>query len=124
MRLRNLCNWLEAASPPRLAIFLAVAVLLRLPAVLWARGYEFADHQFQYVEPAYHLAFDAAWWRPWEYERGLRSWAYPGLLAGMLRTVDAGPSEEEASPSPAPHEDKTWQKSQAPQSRARSSSGT
>ena len=43
----------------------------------------------------------------------------------VLRTVDARPSEEEqASPSPAPHEDKKWQKSQLAQSRARSSSGT
>lgn len=81
--------WVGRSSAPRLAPFLLVAFLLRLPAVLWARGYEFVDHQFQYVEPAYHLAFDATWWRPWEYERGLRSWAYPGMLAGLLRAVHA-----------------------------------
>ncbi len=84
--LTSLARLLDGPAP-RLLPFLAIALLLRLPAVLWARGYEFLDHQFQYVDPAYHLAFDATWWRPWEYERGLRSWAYPGLLAGALRAA-------------------------------------
>lgn len=77
------------AAPPRLWLFLLGALLLRLPAALFSRGYEFLDHQFQYVDPAYHLAFDADWWRPWEYERGMRSWVYPGLLAGVFRGLHA-----------------------------------
>jgi len=43
------------------------------------------------------------------------------VIETVLRTVDAGTSEEQATPL---HEAKKWQKSQAPQSRARSSSGT
>jgi len=42
------------------------------------------------------------------------------VIEAVLRTVDAGPSEEDSTT----HEDTKWQNSQAPQSRARSSSGT
>ena len=53
-----------------------------------------------------------------------------GRALGGLRDRDRaahgrrGALRRRSTPSPAPHEDKTWQKSQAPQSRARSSSGT
>jgi AcrR family transcriptional regulator len=44
------------------------------------------------------------------------------VIEAVLRTVDAGAPDDETSP---PHEEANkWQKSQAPQSRARSSSGT
>lgn len=45
------------------------------------------------------------------------------VIETVLRTVDAGSPEEETTDTPT-HEDRKWQKSQAPQSRARSSSGT
>jgi hypothetical protein len=54
---------------------------------LWSRGYEFKDHQFQYVDPAYHLGLGGSWWRPHDYVQGLRSWVYPGFLAGIFRVL-------------------------------------
>jgi hypothetical protein len=64
-----------------------VAFLLRLPAIVFSRGYDFLDHQFQYVDPAYHLAFDGSWYRYHDYVQGLRSWIYPGILAGVFKAV-------------------------------------
>ncbi len=69
--------------------YLVLALLVRLPAVFFSRGYDFLDHQFQYVDPAYHLGLGGSWWQPYEYVEGLRSWVYPGLLAGLFRTLDA-----------------------------------
>lgn len=65
--------------------FLALALSLRLPAVLCADGYQFVDQQFQYVDPAWHLATGQPWHRTWEWIDGLRSWVYPGMLAGIFR---------------------------------------
>ncbi|MBT2299463.1 TetR family transcriptional regulator [Variovorax paradoxus] len=45
------------------------------------------------------------------------------VIETVLRTVDAGTSDEDTATTP-PHEAKKWQKSQPAQSRARSSSGT
>ncbi|HZN37827.1 MAG TPA: hypothetical protein VFD82_03435 [Planctomycetota bacterium] len=70
-----------------LPVFLGIALLLRLPAVLFAHGFFFVDQQFQYVDPAWHLATGQAWHVPWEFIDGLRSWVYPGLLAGIFRLL-------------------------------------
>lgn len=64
-----------------------MGLLLRLPAVLLADGYEFVDQQYQYVDPAWHLATGQAWHRPWEWIDGLRSVVYPELLAAGFRAV-------------------------------------
>jgi hypothetical protein len=85
-RFRNL---LEGESPIALRNFLLLAFLIRLPAVLFSRGYEFMDHQFQSVDPAYHLAFGGSWWKTWEFHEGMRSWLYPGVLAGMFKAIHA-----------------------------------
>lgn len=71
-----------------LGAYLGVASLLRLPAVLFSRGYDFMDHQFQYVDPAYHIGLAGSWWQPHDYLQGLRSWVYPGMLAGVFRLID------------------------------------
>ena len=68
-------------------VFLGIALLLRLPAVLFAHGFFFVDQQFQYVDPAWHLATGQAWHETWEFIDGLRSWVYPGLLAGIFRLL-------------------------------------
>lgn len=65
--------------------YLLFALAARLPAVFFSRGYDFADHQFQYVDPAYHLGLGGSWWRAHDFVQGLRSWFYPGLLAGLFR---------------------------------------
>jgi hypothetical protein len=62
---------------------------VRLPAVFFSRGYDFLDHQFQYVDPAYHLGLGGSWWIPHDYVQGLRSWVYPGFLALILRGIAA-----------------------------------
>jgi hypothetical protein len=74
--------------------YLLFALAVRLPAVFFSRGYDFMDHQFQYVDPAYHLGLGGSWWRPHDYVQGLRSWFYPGLLAGLFRLLAAAGLEE------------------------------
>ncbi len=72
-----------------LAAYLLFALVARLPAVFFSRGYDFMDHQFQYVDPAYHLGLGGSWWRPHDYVQGLRSWVYPGFLGMVFRGIAA-----------------------------------
>lgn len=85
---------MHEGEPWSLRTYLGLALLLRLPAVLWADGFDFPDQQFQYVEPAWHLATGGAWHEPWEYRDGMRSWVYPGLLAWVFRGLLALGFEE------------------------------
>ena len=88
--MKRLCRWIRLGFEPgeiSLGHYLAVAFLLRLPAVFFSRGYDFLDHQFQYVDPAYHIAFDGSWYRYHDYVQGLRSWVYPGILAVIFKAV-------------------------------------
>jgi len=93
-------QWLrESVGPGEITLghYLIFALLVRFPAVFFSRGYAFSDHQFQYVDPAYYLAFDGSWWRPHDYVQGLRSWVYPGILAGVFKLVaSAGITEPRA----------------------------
>lgn len=68
-----------------LPAFLAIALALRLPAVFCAHGFEYVDQQYQYVDPAWHLATGEAWHRTWEWRNGLRSVVYPQALAFVFR---------------------------------------
>ncbi len=83
-----------AAPAWSLPTFLLVCLLLRLPAVAFADGYEFLDQQYQYVDPAWHLATGQAWHQTWEWIDGMRSWVYPGVLAGIFRGLGACGLEE------------------------------
>ncbi len=88
--MRHLYQWIRSGFEPgeiSLGHYLALAFLIRLPAIFFSRGYDFLDHQFQYVDPAYHLAFDGSWYRYHDYVQGLRSWVYPGILAGIFKTL-------------------------------------
>lgn len=90
LRVHRLFQWArELVGPGEITLgrYLLFAFIVRLPAIFLSRGYDFLDHQFQYVDPAYHLAFHGSWWRPHEYTQGLRSWVYPGLLAGIFKLV-------------------------------------
>lgn len=80
-------DFLESERPASLRSFLLLAFLIRLPAVLFSRGYEFMDHQFQSVDPAYHLAFGGSWWKTWEFDERMRSWLYPEMLAGVFKVL-------------------------------------
>lgn len=70
-----------------LSTWLLLVLLLRLPGVLCADGFVFVDHQYQYVDPAWHLATGQAWHETWEWIDGARSWVYPGFLAGVFRAL-------------------------------------
>jgi len=61
------------------------AVLAVATAALF-RGRVHPDEIFQYLEPANHLAF-GPWIRSWEWEQGLRNWAVPGALGGLLELL-------------------------------------
>ncbi|MEO6593413.1 MAG: hypothetical protein ABIP94_01520 [Planctomycetota bacterium] len=85
---RRTTTWLRALTEGPawpLPTFLGLALLLRVPAVLCADGYDFVDQQFQYVDPAWHLATGQAWHRTWEFVSQIRSWVYLDLLAGIFR---------------------------------------
>ena len=85
---------LHAGAPWSLAAYLGLGLLLRLPAVLCADGFDFPDQQFQYVDPAWHLATGGAWHEPWEYRDGMRSWVYPWLLSWVFRGLGALGADE------------------------------
>lgn len=82
----RISSWL-AGPAWSLPAYLGLALLLRLPAVLFADGYDFADQQYQYIDPAWNLATGAAWHRPWEWIDRVRGEGYPWLLAGIFRFV-------------------------------------
>jgi len=83
----RIARWATSGPAWSLPCYLAIALLLRLPAVLCADGYEFVDQQYQYVDPAWHLATGDAWTPTWEWDVGMRSWVYPGFLAGVFRAL-------------------------------------
>ncbi|PIE22395.1 MAG: hypothetical protein CSA62_12875 [Planctomycetota bacterium] len=70
-----------------LGLLLLFALLIRLPAVFFSQGYLFLDEQYQYIDPAWHLATGQSWYEPHEYIRGIRSWIYPGIMSGMFRAL-------------------------------------
>jgi hypothetical protein len=81
-------------APPSLLLYLAIGLLVRLPAVFCAHGFEFLDQQYQYVDPAWHLATGDDFLRTHEWRDGLRSWLYPAALAGVFRGLLALGVEE------------------------------
>lgn len=61
-----------------LALLLRLIPAFRFPNILWP------DEIFQTLEPAHRLAFGHGI-ITWEYRDGMRSWAFPGVLAGIMR---------------------------------------
>jgi len=92
--LRRFLRWTSVGPAWSLPAFLGICLLLRLPAVLLADGYEFADQQYQYIDPAWWLASGQAWLPTWEWNAGMRSWVYPGFLAGIFQGLTAVGFEE------------------------------
>jgi GPI mannosyltransferase 3 len=66
------------------AVVLGLAALPRLWAAWFDHGVFWPDEIFQSLEQGHRLAFGYGV-RPWEFQRGARSWVFPGLLAGLLR---------------------------------------
>jgi hypothetical protein len=54
----------QAIEPGEITLgkYLCFALLLRMPAVFFSRGYDSLDHQYQYVDPAYHLGLGGSWY--------------------------------------------------------------
>ncbi|WP_084611011.1 glycosyltransferase family 39 protein [Archangium violaceum] len=60
-----------------------LGALLAVAVVALKRGRQHPDEVFQFLEPAHGLAF--GYWLPaWEWVEGLRNWAVPGVLGGVL----------------------------------------
>ncbi len=67
-----------------LAGVLATALAVRLWAVLTQTYILYPDETYQYFEPAHRLAFGYGV-VTWEYLDGIRSWLFPGAIAGLMR---------------------------------------
>jgi GPI mannosyltransferase 3 len=65
-------------------IFLAIALVLRVAVFLLVPSIYWPDEIFQYQEPAHRLAFGIGV-VPWEFRLGVRSWALPALIAGIMK---------------------------------------
>ncbi len=74
----------QPADAALLALLLAVGLALRLRVGLDTTYIIHPDETFDYLEQAFRLVFGYGA-RPWTYEYGLRNWAFPGLLAGVLQ---------------------------------------
>ncbi|HHI79423.1 MAG TPA: hypothetical protein ENK02_05545 [Planctomycetes bacterium] len=72
-------------APISLRALLLLSLVAHLPAIWFARGYLFLDQQYQYIDPAWHLATGDMFYRTHEWTMGLRSWVYPGFLAGVFQ---------------------------------------
>ncbi len=57
--------------------------VLAIVVVALKRGRQHPDEVFQFLEPAHGLAF-GYWLVAWEWVAGLRNWAVPGVLGGIL----------------------------------------
>jgi GPI mannosyltransferase 3 len=76
-----------AAEKGMLAGILVVAFVLRVAlAVLFPNLYH-PDEAVQYLEQGHRLAFGYGV-IPWEFRDGIRSWSFPGFLAGLMWITD------------------------------------
>ena len=77
----------------QIGLFVVVALVLRVGLYLAFPGRVHADETFQYIEQANRLLGQPGI-VPWEYVMGVRSWALPAIVAGVLwlaRRLSADP---------------------------------
>jgi phosphatidylinositol glycan class B len=67
-----------------IAALLLVALALRIGLALAYPTLDWPDEVFQTTEPAHRLAFGSGI-VTWEWREGVRNWAFPGMLAGIMR---------------------------------------
>jgi GPI mannosyltransferase 3 len=66
-----------------LVVLVAMAIGLRLAAVLLVPSLNWADEIFQATEQAHRLVYGTGL-VPWEFQLGARSWLLPGVIAGLM----------------------------------------
>lgn len=64
-----------------------IALLLRIGVAMRAPGLAHPDEIFQTQEPAHRLAYGYGI-ITWEWRDGIRSWAFPAILAALMRATD------------------------------------
>ncbi len=94
-RLCESCESLFATAHPRpterwayLRPLLLAAFLVRAVIALWGDFVLHPDEIMQYLEPAHYAAFGNGVLY-WEYVHGARNWLIPGVVTGVLKTLDA-----------------------------------
>jgi len=83
----------------QLGVLLGAALAVRLGAYALCGGILHGDEIFQYMEPAHRLVFGDGI-VTWEWRVGIRSWLFPGVLAGVMqvaRLVGDGPAVQNAA---------------------------
>src|SRR5579863_2695849 len=75
----------DAALIAGVTIYL-IAFALRLLPFFAFPGINFPDEIFQTIEPAHRLVYGTGL-VPWEFLYGTRSWALPGVIAGVMRAA-------------------------------------
>jgi hypothetical protein len=80
-------NWkLHSRSYFLVCVFL-IALLLRIGVAMRAPSLAHPDEIFQTQEPAHRLAYGYGI-ITWEWREGIRSWAFPAILAVLMRATD------------------------------------
>jgi phosphatidylinositol glycan class B len=77
---------MDVATKAALAILVALGVALRVWLCFHDDGIYWPDEIYQSLEPAHRLVFGYGL-IPWEFAEGARNWAFPGLVAALLRVA-------------------------------------
>uniref|UniRef100_Q01YE9 Alg9 family protein mannosyltransferase n=1 Tax=Solibacter usitatus (strain Ellin6076) TaxID=234267 RepID=Q01YE9_SOLUE len=64
-----------------------LALVLRMAVAILFPGFEHPDEVFQMLEQAHRLAFGNGF-IPWEFDEGVRSYFFVGILAGIFRSAE------------------------------------
>lgn len=78
------CDRGEARTARHARVALACLALPPALIAVLQLGRLHPDEVFQALEPAHYVAFGQGW-ISWEWEKGLRNWALPGALGGLLK---------------------------------------
>jgi phosphatidylinositol glycan class B len=70
-----------------LAAICALALVLRMAVAILFPGFEHPDEVFQMLEQAHRVAFGNGF-IPWEFDEGVRSYFFVGILAAIFRGAE------------------------------------
>jgi len=87
-RVRSSVRWVRRSPTVFFVIALLVAAVLRVTIVFTDDGIYWPDEIYQSLEPAHRLVFGYGL-IAWEFVQGARSWAMPGMIAGVFALADA-----------------------------------